>query len=427
MINEDHLYLLEDIFLSIIEILLILSVYSRIYTLSKPYSRKTYIKASCLMICVTIALKFILSEGRPTSLPPVTVLSSYFFLGLYNTSKQKKILFSFILFTISSIATVLCDIIITPLQLHYLAMIFLHTCFWILLYFIILAGRYKESEIPRSLWILLFIITLTCISVLCITEYYILQRENPYEVTIEIPIMCMLLLITLSILIIFDKFSTLIQEVKETALLKQQVKMQNEHYKELESVHNNLYSIQHDMKNHIRTAYQMAVYHGNNTELVNYLYSVSSELKKAEQIILSGNKNIDSILNIKLNELKQNNIKVKTEIHIPSHINITFEQSVTILGNLIDNALEACLKLPENSRWIYIQLQYINNMLYIKIENSSEEVKFNNNSLPKTTKKNEDMHGIGLKNVKNILKDAGTIDLKSTPQSFTISVILYDV
>ena len=104
---------------------------------------------------------------------------------------------------------------------------------------------------------------------------------------------------------------------------------------------------------------------------------------------------------------------IDTEV-IPdlSNLNIKMYELTRILGILLDNAIEACQKLPENERWI--QVSIVRNFLpnnqigsvYISVLNPSAPVKIVNQNIA-TTKPNASFHGFGLRNVKTILEKYG--------------------
>ncbi len=423
----EALYFGEDILLAIIEILLILRLYHHIYGEAKISNKMLFWQAGLSIMMVSVLLKIVLAPGRPDAFPPVTVFCSFLFLGKYPANKQKKILFSMVLITTSILEMVLADLILTPLQILYFAPLLLHLFFWILLEVIIKIGKYIEFEIPYSLWALLLSVTLSSIAVTFIMCYYIINRENPYLLTVEVPIMLLLLFINVSLFAFFDRFSAFIQQATNKVMLEQQLQMQGSYYKELEVTHRQFQGIQHDMKNYLRTAAQLAMKQEGNSELITYLNKVSGQIYEIEQVVSTGNENLDSVLNIKITEMKRDNISVNTQIQVPPGIKFSFEQSVSILGNLLDNAREACLELPQNTRWAYIKAQVTNHVLFIKIENSSNKVIQWKDGLPVSTKQARDLHGMGLRTVRKIIGDTGTISIEVLPQSFQVRIVMYDI
>ena len=75
-----------------------------------------------------------------------------------------------------------------------------------------------------------------------------------------------------------------------------------------------------------------------------------------------------------------------------------------ILGNLFDNAIEACEKLPEQERQIRVQVLLEEGELFLSVQNRSLTVALQPGQLPPSTKENPTLHGYGLENVRTILK-----------------------
>ena len=68
------------------------------------------------------------------------------------------------------------------------------------------------------------------------------------------------------------------------------------------------------------------------------------------------NSTIDALLNQKAQVAKKNNIDIRFKVNDLSGTKVAPMDLVIIIGNLLDNAIEACLKLPAGEREIYAQL-----------------------------------------------------------------------
>jgi len=101
----------------------------------------------------------------------------------------------------------------------------------------------------------------------------------------------------------------------------------------------------------------------------------------------------------------------------PYHLNI-------ILSNALDNALEACRKLPEREdRYIVLGLKNEDDSLCIRVINSSPPTKISNGGLPATTKDDKQHHGIGLSTVKRVAEQYDGVILCTYENSvFTLYV-----
>lgn len=428
----DFQIFLLDLFVNIVEIQFVLRYYLSIYKTPNLSLKKLCIMSCLLMVTVTSILRVVLNPMRPVSLPLITILSSLVLLPFFRSRWEKKVLFSFLLIGVSSSWVFLLDYLITPLPNKNIFVIYLvfHGGFWVLLELLKRVGKSENQIIPTSIWILLNLIAASNCAVIMIIQINSMQRDNPYLLTTEIPVLIAFLMINLTLFIFFDRFSEMVQKIKEQSLLEQQINLQNENYKQLEEYHNQISSLHHDMRNHIEAAMSMAKTDHENEELIEYLQSVNDTLLQAEKIISTGNPKLDSVLNLKLSQLRYAGIKYDTKIHIPSGLALSFEDSVVIFGNLLDNGREACEKLSNKNKWIHITIIYNNGTLYIKIDNPIPncEIKTDKEAIPFTTKVDQLFHGIGLKNVKQIVKKRGTLYIDySNPRIFSVRIVLYDL
>ena len=137
----------------------------------------------------------------------------------------------------------------------------------------------------------------------------------------------------------------------------------------------------------------------------------------------TGNTVIDSLLFDKLSQVKDTNITLNFNGVFPENPMNTADLCV-VFGNLVDNTIEACLKLPETHiKNIEIFLTPQQDYLFISFMNPvTEKVIINNNSVT-TTKDNKDDHGIGLYSVKKILKKYdGHLTMSCSNTTFTTRI-----
>ncbi|NEZ44960.1 sensor histidine kinase [Paenibacillus alvei] len=426
--TTDAIYFGLEAILSMIEIIFILRLFTKVFGEARISHIKLYAAAAVAMLAITCGLRMVLNPVRPAALPPITVLCSMFFLLCYPPNRQKKMLYIGILLTVSHFWILVYDLIVTPIENKslWLTLILCHLGFYLILELIRKTDKGKQWSIPFHLWLLLMAITVASATALGVMEYYISKRDDPYLLTVEIPISLIFLFINLSLFVVFDKFSTLMHTERENTMLEQQVQLQHRYYKELEAAHQQVRALHHDMGNYIRTAEQLAAQQDSNSELIGFLNAAAGQLQEIETVISTGNQYLDSILNIKIAEMLHEGVTVETDIHVPSGLKLSFEQAVIIVGNLMDNAREACRGLQSRARWVRINLSYINHTLFIRIENSASPIQKWDNGLPVSTKDEPLFHGLGLKNVKKAVDALGTMDVESTAHSFLVRIALYD-
>lgn len=134
----------------------------------------------------------------------------------------------------------------------------------------------------------------------------------------------------------------------------------------------------------------------------------------------TGNDIVDAIVNTKQNIAEEKGILFSMNIALPEKLVISDLDMVSILGNLIDNAIEACEK--QNRKYIDIVIKDVKKMLIIKVTNFYEDQIPINYS---TSKEKKVMHGIGLKNVKNIVdKYSGTYEVVQEQNEVITTIML---
>ena len=96
---------------------------------------------------------------------------------------------------------------------------------------------------------------------------------------------------------------------------------------------------------------------------------------------------------------EQEQIKTKVNIEYPHNTNIRSVDLTTILGNLLDNALEAAETAPDKLRFLNLTIRRINAMLIIKVENGYSNAPTETDGKLVTSKIDKASHGWGLKSV----------------------------
>ena len=154
----------------------------------------------------------------------------------------------------------------------------------------------------------------------------------------------------------------------------------------------------HDFKNHLRTIDGML----DESPAKDYIDELLAESYISAGYCHCGNDVIDSIINCKINESKEKNIKFTYNISINTKLSISSIDICAILANQIDNALEAASKVADTKeRFVKVEIRQKEAFVFFKVENTCKDNPFNDEKELKTTKDNSNgMHGLGIKNIK---------------------------
>lgn len=187
-------------------------------------------------------------------------------------------------------------------------------------------------------------------------------------------------------------------------------------------------SLRHDMKHHLNELTLLANKH-DAAEIREYIDQMKSFMENPDELIASGNMEIDSVLNYMLQKAEKDLKTVDVKVMLPEKVRHSFDVNV-LLGNLLENATEAAKRTEKQYLGVNITLK--KGILKVKIENSFEdshimqEKSWGNGTAFQTTKPLTDRHGIGLKNVRKIVeKYNGTMAVTTKDGIFCVNLILY--
>ena len=195
------------------------------------------------------------------------------------------------------------------------------------------------------------------------------------------------------------------------------------HYAEVENMYKQIRGWRHDYSNHIQVMKSYAV-SGDMESVINYLDELDKDLHTVDSIIKTGNKMTDSILSSKISLAKSKNINVTVDANIAMELKTSQIDLCIIIGNLMDNAIEACLLLPDDKRLIRVFMEMKNTQLYMSFLNTTASGKQKKQSGRFLTSKGKG-HGFGLVRIDNIVeRNNGYINRNSEDGVFTTEILL---
>lgn len=194
-------------------------------------------------------------------------------------------------------------------------------------------------------------------------------------------------------------------------------------YQMLEEQYRKMEGLRHDMKNHVIAMWGLWKYQ-DWEKMGLYLEHMleNGQLGGGEEI--SGSKAVDALLYSKRKQAEEKHIVWECDARIPERCGIEEFDLCVILGNILDNALEACDRMEEDAhRWIHVQVHMIKSCLLFEVRNSTDLQSIN--EIPGTAKKQTGEHGIGLRNIsETVQKYNGVTNAEVIKDEFVISVLL---
>lgn len=181
--------------------------------------------------------------------------------------------------------------------------------------------------------------------------------------------------------------------------------------------------MRHDWKNHVNTVQAMWE-KGESDKAVQYVAGLAEECKNNSYTILSGNEVADAILNLKYETAGVANIDFSFKGDLSSLSAVEPVDICVLLGNALDNALEACGKGQEASR-ITVGATENQGMLLLTVENTLHAPIVLKDNRPVTNKKNPSEHGFGVFGMEHVArKYQGDLRFEIVGDLFKVQVML---
>ena len=184
----------------------------------------------------------------------------------------------------------------------------------------------------------------------------------------------------------------------------------------------------HDYSNHLSVIHELIKaksYH----QLSQYVSEQRESLPQSFPIVSTGHPVIDAILTNKYAIAQSEHISFMYSVILPEHFPINDIEITGILGNLLDNSIEACTKIERKTDThpqINVFLKPQRSMYHIHVENSSSgNYRYKLNGQLDSTKTDQKNHGKGLTNVREIAeRNSGFCNITAEKDSFTVDIYI---
>lgn len=186
-------------------------------------------------------------------------------------------------------------------------------------------------------------------------------------------------------------------------MVEYQTEQSEKHLGEVRSIHTEMRGYKHDFHHHLQTLkgyIQLGEYDRANA----YIDELDQKLQSVDTLLKTGNVSLDAILSAKIAQAKTDDITVTVKANVPDKLTITDVELSIIVGNLLDNAIEAC-KTVEKDRFIRLYITLKGKMLYFSMLNSAGEKQKKLGTLFATKK--DGVHGFGLRRAESIIEVHG--------------------
>lgn len=199
-------------------------------------------------------------------------------------------------------------------------------------------------------------------------------------------------------------------------LVEYQTEQSEKHLNEVRSIHKEMRGYKHDFHHHLQ-ALKGQLEAGEVDRALAYIEQLDNQLMNVDTLLKTGNVSLDAILSAKIAQAKAENIAVTVKANVPDALTISDLELSIIIGNLLDNAIEAC-RTVTGERFIRIFISMKGSMLYFSMLNAAGEKMKKTGSLFATHK--DGVHGFGLRRAETILEEhGGWVKYNSEDGAFT--------
>lgn len=203
-------------------------------------------------------------------------------------------------------------------------------------------------------------------------------------------------------LVVFHLISEILEhsrKMKEAQILRQQSIGQVGLYNSMRENYNIQRQRTHEYKNQI-VCMDMLMKKKDYSKLEDYIGNISDGLDAQLDMVDTNNDVVNAILNAKYYEAIKNDVLFVLKINDLSDIKVSDEDIVTILSNLLDNAIEAAKQCNVGKRTVKIKLLSEDDVLTIAVSNTYKtEPMLTEDGYIRTTKNNKEEHGWGIRNI----------------------------
>lgn len=205
-------------------------------------------------------------------------------------------------------------------------------------------------------------------------------------------------------------------------LLKQKNDSDKRLYKEKKEQFEDVARVNHDIKNHL----MYIVYNIKNAKYEkaeNYIEKIVKQLDILPGSMILTNDNLNFIINIKMDEAKRRGISMTAQIEDIQDCVIEDYDLCSLLGNILDNAIESAEK--EKEKHIMIEIYNFSGYQIYSIKNRVDKPVLANNVTLSSSKKDKENHGYGMKQIQNIVNNyQGHIDIYEQGKYFNVKVLI---
>lgn len=378
-----------------------------------------YLAAVCLvdMVPAAMPLKYI-----------IDTFFLYLLVQIYHGKQGKKLLAASLIQGMNLFCEVLAVYLLYDCkvdgiygrEMYYITFLLMYVCQRVMEKFCI---RNIKQDAALKHWDLLIFLPMISVIVICVLITF--DLENKY---IGSAVSAGMICLNLIVFYICDELVGTYMKLKESAVVARQLESYSNQLNVVMKSEEKVRGLRHDLKHHLSQILMLAD-KNKTSEIAEYVRSMQEDLLSRGEHISSGNADIDSLVNLMLERAKKELGNVRCRVCVPQELDISGFDWNIILGNLMDNAIDAARQSED--KLLQLKIHYRQGMLFIEIRNSFSGELLKTQEQYLSTKDHDrtdgsQVHGLGIRNVRRIVeKYDGSMEISDRDHIFEVRILLY--
>lgn len=233
------------------------------------------------------------------------------------------------------------------------------------------------------------------------------------------------LIMSIAILWLFDHLSKQTRVLVQLEADARETDLQNRHLREIQGLYDRMRMWRHDHRNHV-IVMQSLLERKQYDEIFNYIQEFDAKFSSFEYFINTGNISVDALLSTKGAFAQSKGIHFEISMNLPPQLAVTSFDLCNLLGNLVDNAIEACERTqPGTECKIDLSTTLMSHNLQITISNSTDGLYRRSGDSLLSRKPDRANHGFGLRSIDRTVQHySGFVQREQTDSTFITRILI---
>lgn len=278
----------------------------------------------------------------------------------------------------------------------------------------------KDFNLSKPLWRLMLLLTFSPIGIML--SVILLMSPFVDMGSILIADSALFLVVILSFIGLLRALMVLERQQKlerENLLANQNQR----YYEAMEQQQFEIRRLRHDLANHLQTLLALP-----DSQKDGYVKGMLDQPAFGQVVTWCGDATVNAVLTAKEGLMRQKGVRFHARADIPEELPFEKADLCAVFANALDNAVEGCVGLEESMREIHLEAKAGKGILAVNIRNACplrEIAPRGKDTLPRTTKKDAENHGFGLRSIQEIVKKyGGSMEVEQMEGNFNLFLYL---